>query len=207
MVSIDPPEASVQASYCAQYYPLARDMALQAHVWDFTKTRVSLALLAENPTPQWLYSYARPEDMLHAISILAPDALDDDTLPPTWDRWQYAAQHLNNTVYNPLGQPQDFTQERNSLGQRIILTNQKDAVLRYTTRSIDASEYPPFFTSAVSHLLASYLAGALMKGDAGKKEGKAQLQLYASWLAEAKKLNAQDSRKSVQYTPRSVAVR
>jgi hypothetical protein len=80
VASLDPPEGSAQAEHCARFYPMARDAMLDAHKWGFATRRASLALLSETPPSPWRYAYAQPADALNLISMLAPDAADDNSV-------------------------------------------------------------------------------------------------------------------------------
>jgi len=86
--------------------------------------------------------------------------------------------------------PQPFSPETLLDGQDIILTNQAGAVLRYTRYVSDTAKFSPLFTTALSYLLASKLAGPLIKGDAGRAEAKAQLQQFAYWYGQARDSDA-----------------
>jgi hypothetical protein len=72
-----------------------------------------------------------------------------------------------------------------------VLTNVPDAVLRYTTQVTDTTKFSPLFTVALSHMLASMLAGPILKGDKGAAEAKNQLALAKTFegMAEASDAN------------------
>ena len=75
VASLDPPEGSAQAEHCARFYPIARDMMLQAHAWNFATRRIQLAQLGEAPYG-WAYSYARPFGALDVFDIQFPEVMD-----------------------------------------------------------------------------------------------------------------------------------
>src|SRR6266567_8578955 len=77
VTSIDPPDGSAQAGYCATFYPLALASLLEMATWGFATVRAPLAQLNTNPASTWLYAYAYPADAINVISVLSPDALDD----------------------------------------------------------------------------------------------------------------------------------
>src|SRR5437763_2049688 len=76
VTSIDPPDGSTQAGYCAAFYPLALSALLEMANWDFATVRSTLAPVA-NPSSTWLYAYAYPAQIVDVISLLPSDALDD----------------------------------------------------------------------------------------------------------------------------------
>ena len=50
--SIDPPDGSVQASYCKTFYPIALSSLLEMATWGFSTKRVALAAV-DNPSSTW----------------------------------------------------------------------------------------------------------------------------------------------------------
>ncbi len=177
---IDPPEDSPQAGYCARFYPIARDSLLEMHTWRFATKRVSLAA---NPTAPstWQYSYAQPSDLIKHIAILSPDAPDDLSAELIIGDPPFNLPKSGAGLYTP----QPFTTEAADDGSLIILTNQAEATLRYIYRCVDPVRFSPLFIEALSRLLASYLAGPILKGDVGRAEAKAQLQSFAFVMGKA----------------------
>ena len=175
VVSIDPPEGSAQADHCAQWYPVARDVILEAHDWKFAMRRAP-GQLRMSPTPSWTYAYGKPAAALRMVAVLPPNTNDDvrDGL------------FMNQQPYNV---------EALEDGTEVVVTDQEQAVIRYTARNVDVGKFPPLFTQALIHLLASYLAGPVLKNEAGRNESKAQLQLYQVWLLKAQAADANQSRR------------
>lgn len=159
VASISPPEGSAQAEHCARFYPIARDAMLEIHTWDFITRRLALTLLTAT-NDQWLYVYSTPNKMLRAIAVIDPDAENDDD-------------------------PQPFALETLSTGEKVICTNMEDAVLRYTQSITDSTKFSPAFTMALTWLLASMLAGPVIKGDVGAAEGKRCYQMFQGHLSAA----------------------
>lgn len=179
--SIDPPEGSAQAEHCKRFYAIARDTLLQMHNWNFASKRIALAEVT-NTTTAWEYAYAVPSDCSVAVSILASDAGDDysarfvptDTpfFPPVVAAGQYT--------------PQPYAMEVDSVGNKIIFTNQETAVLRYQSLITDPTRFDALFVLTLSWHLASMLAGPIIKGDAGSGEAKRCIQMMAGYLQAAK---------------------
>lgn len=147
VASIDPPEGSAQAEHCQRFYPLARDSLLEMHPWGFATRRKSLAQMASTASA-WSYCYALPADMLGALAVLSPAALDDDVMDGV-----------------QAGQP--FIIESNSDGADLLYTNQPQAVLRYVARVTDTTRFPPLFVKCLARSLAAMLAGPVIKGNEG----------------------------------------
>ncbi len=165
VASIDPPEGSIQAAHCARFYPVARDSLLEMHNWGFTTTRIALSLLAATPLSGWVYAYAQPSDAINLLGVFIPGSTDD---------------------FNP----QDFETETLADGTNVIYSNTQSAVLRYTRHVTDPSQFSPLFTDALGWLLASMLAGPLLKGTTG---AQATVQSYKMFLAQFGKAAASDA--------------
>ena len=65
--SIEPPDNSAQAHYCATYYPIALQTAL-SHGWSFATRRAILAQIAPD-TEDWLYCFKLPLDNVSVVSV------------------------------------------------------------------------------------------------------------------------------------------
>lgn len=164
--SIDPPEGSSYAESLAHFYPLARDITLQAFPWGFAVRREYLALLLqpgddENPYP-CRYVYAQPSDCLQPVALLMADGDDADR--------------------------QDYDVEADEDGNEIVICDVPRAILKYTRVVTDTTKFSPMMVDALAWLLASYMAGPIIKGDAGSAKGKECLGIYQAQLANAEVL-------------------
>ena len=192
VASIDPPEGSAQAEHCANFYSVARDSLIEMHAWDFCTRRIALTLLSTT-IDQWAYVYSCPNLMANAIAVIPPTADDDYNIPSpsSYDNSYYGLDLLPNAgTYTP----QPFAIETLSTGAKVICTNQEDAVLRYTQYITDTTKFPVAFVLSLSWLLASMLAGPVLKGDAGAAEGKRCYQMFLTHfnqvvLADTKQRN------------------
>lgn len=173
--SINPPDQGAQAGHCARFFPVARDALLEMHAWGFATLRVALAQVS-NPFPQWQYAYATPSDGLNYLEILASDALDDYSVGLQMAGTAPYAPAAGVSVYTP----QPFQVETID-GAEVILTNQENAVLRYTRTVSDTAEFPPLFVQGLATLLASHLAGPLIKGAEGRAASMTKLQEFMKW--------------------------
>jgi hypothetical protein len=181
VASIDPPEGSAQAEHCARFYPIARDSLIEMHSWNFCTRRIALTLLTAT-NDQWLYVYAVPNMMANAIAVIPPTADDDYNIPApsSYDNNYYGADIIPNSgTYSQ----QAYAIETLSTGAKVICTNQEDAVLRYTQYITDTTKFPSAFVLSLSWLLASMLAGPVIKGDVGAAEGKRCYQMFLTHFA------------------------
>ena len=192
VASIDPPEGSAQAEHCARFYPLALSTLLEMHPWAFATRRVTLAQV-DNPSSTWAYAYLQPSNALNLISILAPDATDDYSSSMQSSAQAYDNSYARNTIGGAYT-PQEFSPETNDNGDDIILTNQANAVLRYTLLVSDTTKFSPLFVEALTWLLASKLAGPVLKGDAGIQAAQACTKTFVYWLSKATDSDASQRR-------------
>jgi hypothetical protein len=196
--SIDPPEGSSQAEHCARFYPIARDSLLQLHTWSFASKRISLALLSM-PYTMWLYSYACPADMMTAVAVLPPEAENDYAIKPfSTDMSGFS---WVNAPFVAAGSyvPQQFQIETDTAGNKVIYTNQQDAILRYQALVTDTTKFDPLFVVALSWHLASMLAGPVIKGDRGASESKRCAQMMFGYLQQARASDAMQRNVRVEH--------
>lgn len=174
IASLDPPEGSAQAEHCARFYPIARDTLLEAHSWKFATRRGTLALL-DTESFNWDYAYAEPFGALRILAVLPSDARSTD-------------------------EGEQFETVSDDAGTSLILTDLVDATVLYTARVSDTTKFSPLFVDALSRLLAAYLAGPVLKGDAGKAESKAQMQFFRAALSLAMTSDANQRKVKPEHT-------
>lgn len=187
--SIDPPEGSAQAEHCKRFYPIALNSLLEMHYWNFSMKRVTLPQV-QNTWPEWQYAYAIPGDCLNAISVLPPDAADDYSTKFSPTDTPAFAHNYSPMIAAGRYVPQPYTIELNEANQQVILTNQANAVLRYTKYVTDTTTFSPLFVMTLSWHLASMLAGPIIKGDQGAAEAKRCSSMMAAWMAQAETSDA-----------------
>lgn len=195
--SIIPPEGSAQAEHCARFYPIARDALLEMHAWGFATKRVNLASLGSG-WPEWQYAYACPNDAVNLLAVLPQTATDDYSVGMTYMFSQTGDPIAAGGIY----QPQPYNYESLDDGTIVIYTNQENAMLRYTSLVTDTTVFSPLFIVTLSWLLASYLAGPVIKGDAGAAEAKRCLGMATGMLSKATVSDANQRRTTIaQNTP------
>ncbi len=188
--SISPPDGSVEAGYCAAFYDMARTELIEPGNWRFALARAPLALLATNPSTAWAYAYALPSGCMSPKRIPRPDL---GVTVFTQDTVRYSPNDDDSA---------DFTVEGD-----VVYTNASDAVLIYVRDVTDTSKFTPSFTSALSYLLASYLAGPIIKGNEGLRIGDGMRERAMALADIAATASANASSTSVHGTPSIVRVR
>jgi hypothetical protein len=182
--SIKPPDNSAQAGHCARFYPKARDALLDLHPWNFATKRVQLALLSQTSN-QWQYAYAMPADCMKALKVIDPNSPDDFSVAiPLYGVYPFPYPGQNNVPAVYADQP--YIVETSSSGDKVLYTNQQDALLIYTAFVTDTTKFSPLFIEGLTAFLASKLAGPIIKGDEGRKVAASMRQEFLSvWLPKA----------------------
>lgn len=213
--SIAPPDGSVQAQLCARFYPVARNSLLEMANWGFATRRVKLAevknpTLDSNGNGPWKYAYALPSDVLNALAVVpagSPDDIEAWFGAPATDCYPPYPQGYLPVPGAPIYVPQPYAIETQTDGSQIVLTNvgvdagddaSAAAVLRYTAVVTDTTQFSPLFGLALSYLLASMLAGPILKGDAGTTAAAQQLQLFNAVKGQAVSSDANQRRTRVE---------
>lgn len=177
--SIEPPEGSAQSEHCAIFYPQARDTLLEMHAWSFATRRVQAAQLVAS-TWSYRYAYAVPQNCLKVLSVLPFHALAG-------------------------AESDDFEVESAEDGTRIVLTDLEGATVRFIQRVTDPSKFSPLFVDALAWLLASHLAGPIIKGDTGAAAAMRCFQTFRTQFASAAASDANqrqgDPRRDERATP------
>jgi hypothetical protein len=156
--SISPPDGSVEAGHCADFYDQARTELLEPGNWNFALKRVLLAQTT-NLSTAWAYAYVKPSDCQRALRVLRPNVtvtvFTQDIVSAHTDDHDSAAFDIEGEV---------------------LYSNEPDAVLIYTRDVVDTNRFPASFTSALSYLLSAYLAGPIIKGNEGVRVSDAMRQ-------------------------------
>jgi len=157
--SISPPDGSVEAGHCATFYDQARTEMLEPGNWAFALKRQLLAQVT-NTSNAWAYAYTKPADCQRALRILRPSVA---VTVFTQDRIAYP--HTDDRDSAPF-----------DVEGEVLYSNEPDAVLVYTRDVTDTTKFPASFVSALSYLLAAYVAGPIIKGNEGVRVGDAMRQ-------------------------------
>ena len=191
LTSIAPPDTTYEAQLCATLFQSTMNTVLERCEWEFMLTRVALDLVdpAENSDiDAWAFAYQIPAGMLKPIAVVGPGMTADYT--------------VDGSVV-----PQEFVIERHSTGVLCIYTNVEDAVLRYSVYVTDPNLLPPTLQDGLAWLLASKLAGPLIKGDVGVTTARSALQHAEYYLGRASTLSGEKREVKPDRLPSSIAAR
>ena len=153
-------ENTEEARTARRVYATARDVTLRAAPWPFATRFVTLALVANDPTTEWAYSYRYPTDCLYLRRILS--GVRNDT------RQSRVSYKITSDATGPL-----------------IYTDEQTAVIEYTVNADTPLTYPTDFSMAFSYYLAFLMAPRLTGGDQFKLGNRA-LEMYRLEVARAK---------------------
>lgn len=132
-------EDSAEAEALRRFYSIVKDQILADFSWPFATKFANLALIAADPTEEWLYSYQYPSDCAFFRRIVGVVRIDDYTIRVPFRVIR------GNAIY----------------------TDQENAVGEYTTKDVNESAFPPSLVMAMSLRLAIYLAPRVTAGDNG----------------------------------------
>jgi hypothetical protein len=188
--SISPPDGSVEAGHCATFYDQARTELLEPGNWRFALKRASLSQTT-NLSTAWAYAYTLPSDCLRALRVLRPS--------------------VAVTVFTQDLVAQPHTDDRDSapfdLEGDVLYTNEVDAVLLYSKDVTDTTKFTASFTTTFGYLLASYLAGPIVKGNEGTRLGDGMRQRAMSMADVSATASANASSEDNTPTSTILAVR
>lgn len=191
VASISPPDGSAEAGHCATFYGQARTEMLEPGDWNFSLARAPLAQVV-NTSPKWIFAYSLPSDYMRARRVLARGQLTSLTT-------------FGDTVAT-LTTNDNATAEFEIEGE-VLYTNEPDAILLYVRDVTDPGRFTPSFISALSYLLASYLAGPIIKGSEGTRTGDAMRQRAMTLASMSATAAANASNTAHNFTPSSVQAR
>lgn len=154
-------ENSAEAKACNTFYETTLKSVLRDFPWPFATEYHTLEELDDNPDEDnYAYAYQYPTDCLAARRILSGIRNDN----------RQTRVHFKVVRQN---------------GSKILLTDQEDAVLEYTSFVEDVDDFDPDFMQALSRRLASYIAPRLTKSKATETATE-QLKFYQFELTKAR---------------------
>lgn len=161
-------DATTAARVANRIFAPQRDALLRSHPWNFATKRATLAQLAEAPAFGFAYQYALPNDYIFVQSLN-----DNDQSEDVGDRYKV---------------------EMSAAGQRVLVTDEGTAQIRYTARVTDPTQFDALFDVALAQKLAAELADTLTnsttKADFHEKK-------FSNRLGEARVMDGQEGSSDV----------
>lgn len=145
-------DGSIEANAAKVVYSAIVQLLLRQTQPDFSFTTAALvgASYPIRPIPPWLNEYIYPADCLRARQVRPPPAGTTGAAADPFDPLPVLAQ----IGFDPNGGGTGTL-------AKVILTNQQNAWLSYTTSAVVESQWDPAFSEAVSRRLANPLAMAI----------------------------------------------
>lgn len=178
IAALDGSDSSAQAGHAARFLPIARSTLLELHAWKFAVQRVQPALRADQASTAWAYVYQEPAGLIRVLAVLPAGYTRDS---------------------DGLAAAVEFDTESDSAGNGLILTNTPNATIRGIFNVTNPARFTPLFTEALAWLLAAYIAGPLIKGDAGAGLAKDCYQSFLSMYAMASGSSANQAHHRLQH--------
>lgn len=192
--SIDPPDGSTEAGYCKRFYPIARKELIERFVWPFATKRQTLAAVA-NPSQVWGYAYAVPSDCIRPVRVLTAQA----ARALLWE--------LSAGTITQASMFDDSASAPYEVEDGVLLTNEPEAVLLYLRDVVDTTRFTSLFVSGLGFLLASYLAGPMIRGADGARAAQNYRQLAMAQGDSAMTMAARGSHEVHNYVAAHLAAR
>ena len=168
--STDP---SNEVSVLNTHYQTAFDGALEDMDLDSTSTRATLALAVSEPMPYWSYGYTYPSDCV-ALRRLEPAS----ACTPIDNK----RSHVPKLV-------------RIVSGDKLIVTNEADAIAEYISNSVPLSTLAPHAGLAIAYYLA-WLAAPLI---AGKGSRTLRNDVWEKYVLAKAQAQDQDRRENANF--------
>lgn len=165
-------DKSERAAALRRFYDEARDTTLGAYPWPFATRMGALALVEEDPTEEWSYSYRYPSACMAFRRIISG-----------------IRQETRGTVIK-------YRIAGDDSGQ-LIYTDQEDAEGEWTAQVTDPERFPADFRLALSYYLAFLAAPRLTKGDQYKLGNRA----YEAWNVTLARAQARAANEGVPDEP------
>ena len=160
-------EDSTEAKTCKFWFDRRRDLLMEVWPWEVAKEYATLTLVANDPNPDWRYSYRYPTDCLFAERVLKGG---------------------DNTRYPESDPRVPFTTGQDDQGW-LIFTDQTPACLKYVRRLTNTAYWKESFIDALAWSMAGVLALPLGRAVAFMTNADAK---YQAALADAESVSANE---------------
>lgn len=167
-------DKSQEAAACRRFYDICLEETLRDLYWPFATKFAALAVVEEDPTSEWAFSYRYPSDCLYIRRFLSGSRNDS----------------RQTRVPYKLGQDDEGT---------LIYTDVEDAEIEYVKNETDTSKYPIDFAMALSYKLAGLIAPRITAGDPFKlKDMATKMYIFHIQKAAANAMNEEQAEEDVE---------
>lgn len=160
-------DSTPEAMTVNQWFETSRTSVLEEHDWAFARKEIELTDATDTPTDGWSYAYQYPTDCVApravrpSLTLRANVTFDEQEIPY-------------------------FIRLNDDTDGLIILTNEKDARLRYTFNQTNANMFSNNFVLALTYILAGHISYNINKK---AKDRETFFQLAALHVEKAKAID------------------
>lgn len=165
---------SIEAQMCLTWMDTARRSVLNVIPWSFATKQINPALVASNPTPEWLYAYQYPDDALKITRFMSW-RLNNDT------RYSRVPYRIMQPVAIGLStiSPRPTTPYVDTTGLWIYtnwpgVNASIPTIIEYTFDNTNVAQWPDDFNVALSLKLAEYIVTTLTTGNPQQQKSMIQ---------------------------------
>jgi len=222
-------ESTAHARLVSTMMPEAILQLLSMRQWSWT-LRQEPATQVANDNPQWLYAYVVPGRAVSPIRIYPATQDDEDSLSAIQTGATSVLAPITLEERGATSTPEPFEIGRRASGHRILYTNVPEIegdvsalqvadgelhperlarrpTLLYVDKVVDPDRFSPSFATALSWLLASMLAPAMIKGKEGDAVAVRALQRCAGFIRSEAVHETVTQQKTIEHIPNFIAKR
>ena len=172
-------ETSLPAQVCNLKYNILRDRCLREIPWTFNHKIKPLSLLTTEVF-NWAYAYQYPVDCLKINRLVG----SYEELPS--GSTDLISQCIDTTVLSTKVLRKQIPYEVFNFDNNITIgSDQTDLYIDYSAKITDTNLFDDDFIMALSHLISSEVAIAIVGGEIGRSFREDSLTLYRGYLASA----------------------
>lgn len=161
---------------CRTFFDLSRQAALRDFPWSFAIKQILPALVANQPTPEWLYAYQYPADALKIVRFMSLRGNNDTRQ----SRIPYRIMQPVAAALSPVTGQAAYAQTTGLW----IYSNSSGVPIEYVFDNQDVSQWTSDFIVSQAYMLASLIVTTLTSGNPQQQQ-QAILQMYQTSLANA----------------------
>jgi hypothetical protein len=161
---------SIEDQLCSTWMDTARRATLKEIPWSFAVKQVVPSLVANNPTPEYLFAYQDPSDNLKIVRFMSWRLTNDtDRSRVPYRKMQPAPINLSQATPLPTApyQTSGLWIYTNWPGQETQLV---PILMEYVFDNTNVSQWPDDFNIAMSYKLAELIISTLTSGDPQNKK-------------------------------------
>lgn len=184
---------SIEDQMCVTWFDSARRATLKRIPWTFATKQIVPALVANNPTPEYLFAYQEPSDNLKIVRFMSWRLTNDtERSRVPYRKMQPAPINLSQAIPAP-------TSPYNTSGLWIYTnwpgqSNVLPIMLEYVFDNTNVSQWPDDFNIAMSYKLAELIVSGLTSGDPQNKKTALQNDFKVA-VAEAMNDNVNEDQR------------